>query len=86
MVLRLSHKPGGTMLCLEARTIASRARESGRQERNSTGLGLQACPPLLGGQWCSVFCAVIIWWFGQRHLFFLLLVTVCQFPSFFFSF
>lgn len=51
------------MLCLEAGAIASRAGESGRQERNSSGLGLQAHPPLPGGQQCSAFCAVNIWWF-----------------------
>lgn len=50
-------------MCLEARAIAYRAGESGRQERNSSGLGLQAHPPLLGGQQRSAFCAVVIGWF-----------------------
>lgn len=51
------------MLCLEARTIASRAGESGRQERNSSVLGLQAHLPPPGGQECSAFRVVYIWWF-----------------------
>lgn len=51
------------MLCLEARPIAYRAGESDRQERNGSGLRLQAHPPLPGGQPCSAFCTVDIWWF-----------------------
>lgn len=50
-------------MCLEARTIASRARESGRQERNSSALGIQAHLPPSGGQPCSAFSVVGIRWF-----------------------
>lgn len=41
------------MLCLEARPIAYRAGESGRQERASSGLRLQAHSPLPEEQQCS---------------------------------